>query len=91
MVSGSSGNDDSNMRIQEEKENKLHENEAEKFSKNLLEVDEEWKKIYTEAHMYADELKQVIFEPDQEWNLWQKTKHYKIEVSVEACFSLTFM
>ena len=40
--------------------------------------------------MYADELKQIIFEPNQDWNVWQKTKHYTIEVSLQLKFLTNF-
>ena len=36
--------------------------------------------------MYADELQQEIFEPAQNWNKWQETKNYKIEVSFRTIF-----
>ena len=56
------------------------ETPEQKFERQVLEVQEDWRDTFREAQFYIDELRQEIFEPSSEWSNWQDTKNYSIKV-----------
>ena len=68
----------------------LQETEAENIELQVLKVDEEWRPTYRSSLVYNQELRQEIFDPPQEWNLWEETKEYWIKVSGSKNIVLTF-